>query len=163
MKDMFYEYDNRIDHKEYPRVSCDKNCYKDQIESQTNAEFTYAISGEVSGIKLRRDTNSFLFFNLSGHVEHCCLEQFLNSGNLIFQIVGIRQQVIFEKDVSNERCQHSVKVSFNPSDLTDIPSGIYTMRLFLDIPLLLTSDNPEQASFERYALFDSDQYTLNLL
>lgn len=169
MKDMFYNYDHKIENLGINPIL---DCPNKKMNISTNkVEYMYNVLNKPIGIKANRNTTFTLYFNISGKIEGEFLEEAFKRNKVVFEILGAKDKVqvidsennkivtkvVYTKEVQNTFKNGAFEVEISAKD-DFLPFGLYTMSL-----TLYYSDPDTNNSEIIYPLFSNSEYYLNII
>lgn len=137
MKDMFYNYDNNIDKKEYPHPIF----FPEQVnilDSTNNVKLISDIKGNEIGVEVKQNTDFDLYFTLETIDCDCCLDELVLNSSVIFELKNRLHTVMFSKSVQGAEVYcpeiNAIKLHFNDNELANLKRESYDIHLMLIWP-----------------------------
>lgn len=137
MKDMFYNYDNNIDKKNYPIIHYPQDDSK-ILESNPTLSLVVDVKGNEIGVCARHTIPFELFFMMDGCVENSSIEELVMScTSVCFRVVDYWHKIVLEKVFLPDECyigDDTIKIALNQSDVDNFKQETYNMNLTLYWP-----------------------------
>lgn len=127
MRDMFYNYEHKIDEKEYPPMKHHDHP-RDSIGVH-GADLLRNIKGDVIGVKAKQNSDFSLFFYLDGTVEDGSLAQLVDEASFYLLVYGKDDEAIAEF-AATKYSTDQLEVDMGADDSV-MPYGLYRMKLIM--------------------------------
>lgn len=131
MKNMFYNYDNNIDHKvsskpPFRQEPCNK------LDTDSRAEYLYNVKGDLLGIKVLVDTKVDLYFRFESDNE-ADLYNLLRNNLLSFKVLDFKYEEVVSFPVEVLENLNEAKVELITSEEGPLKQGTYRLQLTVEL------------------------------
>lgn len=136
MRDMFYNYEHRIDHKVSPKLATYDQ--PKMLDACGNAERLKNAKGDMIGVKGKVNSNFFLYFDFDGEVRsdsgefEMTLREALESSELYFDVLDQKRDVVASFKPTLDADYDEIRVQVLASEEGPLKYGVYRMHLYFD-------------------------------
>ena len=137
MKDMFYNYEHRINVKEYSEGPFFG--HRRTLEYTNGAHPLHNAKGEELGIKAKMNSKFKLYFDLEGLDPNIDLRAILESSTLHFDVLDFKREKVAEFVPVLDDVEDLITVNLiaaeDPEKENVLRYGVYRMHLYIEQPI----------------------------